>query len=61
MSRESTMQKELAALRQRRPDGLQVMAAVSGIELKRLNEIADGVGAPINFNELITLESLVSL
>ena len=37
------------------------MAAVSGIELKRLNEIADGVGAPINFNELITLELLVSL
>ena len=61
MSLESNLQKDLAALRQRRPDGLQVVVAVSGIELKRLNEIADGVGAPINFNELITLESLVSL
>lgn len=52
------IKEALWALKSRRPDGLQVLAMISGISEKRLDEIAIGKGEPITPQEKIMLEML---
>ena len=50
--------QSIKALQKRNPDGLHVLAMVSGVPEKRINQIATGKGEPPSMAERLVLESM---